>query len=302
MLLFDFSDQEIKVVGLSPKLLGGEAINSYLKVPLKAGLVVRRQSADPQKLAQEVREIIKKGEFKMGNGETAALSLHDERVFTLRLKVGRTSDGKDVLKYIDTQVETFIPESAHDIVSSFKPAAIGSPGEVQFIAAAKELILGYKEVFKALDLNLTLVVPESYALYRLISPSIGLGETVLFLNLEDTAADFIVADKEGVLQTFTDSPDPASVERKIAAIFSYMEKRWARKITKLWLGGTAIKDGESLAKKLKLEAVRVEVALSSYPLKFAQKGSTANTPEAAHLLGLALLTKQKDALNLVDSV
>lgn len=302
MLLFDFSDREIKIVGLSPKLFGGEAISAYLSAPLKEGLVVRRQSVDSQKLAQEVREILKKSEFKFTNGEAAALSLHDERVFTLRLKVGKTSDGKDVLKYIDTQVETFIPESVHDIVSSFKSAAIGAQGEIQFIAADKNLIFGYKEVFKSLDLNLTLIVPESYALYRLISSSIGLGETILFLNLEDTAADFIVMDKEGVLQTFTDSPDQASVENKISAIFSYMEKKWSRKITKLWLGGKATKDGESLAKKLKLEAVRVDTTLSGLPLNFAQKGSAANTPEAAQLLGLALLTKQKDALNLVDSV
>jgi len=302
MLLFDFSDNELKILGLSPKLLGGEAVTSYIKSPLKAGLVVRRQSVDPQKLSAEVGEILKKGEFKITAGESAALSLHDERVFTLRLKVGKTSDGKDVLKYIDTQVETFIPESAHDIVSAFKPSAVGSPGEVQFIAADKNLILGYREVFKNLGLNLTMVIPESYALYQLISSKIGLGETVLFLNLEDNAADFIVMDKEGVLQTFTDSPDSESVERKITSIFTYMEKRWARKISKLWLGGTMMKDGESLAKKLQLESIKVETALTGYPFKFGPKSTGANTAEAAHLLGLALLTKQKDALNLVGSV
>jgi len=302
MLLFDFSDNELKVLGLSPKLLGGEAVTSYIKAPLKAGLVVRRQSVDPQKLSAEVGEILKKGEFKITAGESTALSLHDERVFTLRLKVGKTSDGKDVLKYIDTQVETFIPESAHDIVSSFKPSTVGSPGEVQFIAADKNLILGYREVFKDLGLDLTMVVPESYALYQLISNTLGLGETVLFLNLEDNAADFIVMDKEGVLQTFTDSPDPESVERKITSIFAYMEKRWARKISKLWLGGTMMKDGESLAKKLQLESIKVETSLTGYPLKFGPKSTGANTAEAAHLLGLALLTKQKDALNLVGSV
>lgn len=261
MLLFDFNDNGFKVAELSPKLLGGESVSSYLTSPLKEGLISRRQVLDSAKLGEEVKRALEKGGFKIKPGDNCALSLHDERVFTLRLKVGRTNDGKDVLKYIDTQVETFIPESTHDIVSSFKATAIGAPGEVQFIAADKNLILGYKELFKTLGLDLLLVVPESYALYRLISPLIDLKETVIFLNLEDASADFIVMDKEGVLQTFTGSPSSGDFEKKIGEIFEFMEKRWARQITKFWLGGSAAGQ-EVLAKKFSLTLVNVNQAFA----------------------------------------
>lgn len=300
MLLFDFSDKQVKVLELSPKLLGGEEISTYLKAPLKEGLIVNRAVSNADGLAKEVLSILQKGGLKLAGDTQCVLSLHDERVFTLRLKID--SGAKDVAKQISAQVDTFLPETAQQRVSSFKSISDDKAGEIQFIAADKNLFSGYLDIFKALGLNLVLAAPESYAVFWLLKPQIGEGETVVYLNAEALVTDAVVMDRWGVLQTFSGGGGSDAPEKLIREVGGFMKSKWARILSRIWVGGEAPINAAQLSKNLGLEVKAADQALTGYPLPFGSKAAGVNRLEILHLLGFALLSRQKDALNLVGAV
>ena len=293
MLLFDFSDTGFKVLRLSPKILGGEAMDSYTEVKIKDGLIVNRQISNHEELAKEVKGALEKGGLKV-DGEEAALSLHDDRVFSLRLKVA-AAKGADLFAAISEEVETFIPEPISSQVTSFRP----NGGEISFIAVSKELFSGYTKLFDSMGLKLSLAVPESYAIYTVLAPAIGKGETVAYLNVEEDISDAVVMDSLGVLQTFTGEIETPQIERRLGEILAFMEKRWSRKIAKIVVGGRSALDQGKLAQTLKVEVLAIDKVLEKYPLELGSGTDKMKKAETLNLLGLAALTRRKDALNLV---
>jgi len=296
MLLFDFSDIGFRVLRLSPKILGGEVLSSYTEAPIKEGLISQRKVSNPEELAKEIKPALEKAGVKV-SGEEAALSLHDDRVFSLRLKVS-AGKGVDVLEAIGEEVETFIPEPISSQAVSFRPVGEGKGGDFSFVAVNKDLLVGYLDLFKALGLKLSLAVPESYAIYAVLTPSIAEGETAVYLNVEENLSDAVVMDGLGVLQTFTGEIETAKIENRLGEIMEFMEKRWARKITKIFVGGKSVLDQKKLAESLKVEVLGAEKVLEKYPFEFGSGTEKMKKVEAVNLLGLAALTRQKDALNL----
>lgn len=299
MLLFDFSDINFRVLHLSPKILGGESLKSYIEAPLKEGLVSRREISDPAAVAKEVRGVLEKAELKF-SGEEAALSLHDNRVFSLRLSVP-AGKGADVFEAIREQVETFIPEPLSSQAVSFRPIQDERSGELGFIAISKDLFAGYAGLFKELGLKLSLAVPESYAVSAVLAPVIGEGETAVYLNVEENLSDAVVMDGRGVLQTFTGEIETGKIEARLKEIMEFMEKRWARKIAKVFAVGKSLLDRKKLAESLKVEVLGAESVLEKYPLEFGSGTEKMRKAEVLNLLGLAVLTRQKDVLNLTHA-
>ena len=248
------------------------SLSSVTKKELKGGLIERDEVVDQKGLVTELRALF--SQLRLKDSECSFI-LHDERSYTLRLTIPQTKDDLTVSELIKKQISPLVPEPFGNLTLAFKTLETGREGEVQIVVVNRKILAKYLTVFRELGLRPRLAVPESYALHSLLSPTIGRGETVIYLDPETEAANAIILDRLGVVETFT--------ERDLEKIKRFASEKWGRKIERI-LGPKSLGD---LSK--------------TYPLSMRAKLSPSQIGEFASLLGLALLTRQKEPLNFLPA-
>ncbi|NIT04373.1 hypothetical protein GTO10_05695 [Candidatus Saccharibacteria bacterium] len=296
MLLFDISDDKVKVARVSAKVLGGESITNYLQKEIKEGLIVKRAIVDQGSLSKEISSLLGKN-FDVKEKEECAFILHDERVYTLRLRVGQPRN-KRVSEIIEEKVSAFIPEPSDTQIRVFKEVG---EGEVQYIAVNKEFFGKYLELFNSLDLKPTLAVSEAYALFSLFEPYLKEGETVFYLNFESTVTDVVVMDKVGVLETFSEARAKEKLTGGLIEITSFLKERLGRTPGRIIFGGEGIEEAgvKEFAKNLNIEPTPAEKIFPAPPVKIDAKSGSVKATEILGFLGLSVLSNQKEPLNLI---
>ena len=188
MLLFDFSDKSLKVLKLSPRFLGGNAISGFVKNELRPGLIEDGEIRDPVALAKDIWEIFKKEKL---SGQETAFVLHDERSFNLRLPSPVTADTKIDPNLLDKQLAPLLPVAVSTLVYD--------AWDQQFAAIDQKIFSQYLNLFRELGLKPKLAVPESQAVWAFLSSQIGEGEVGAFLDIGAETTDAVLLDQHGVL-------------------------------------------------------------------------------------------------------
>lgn len=270
MLLFSLSDNSIKILKLS-KIVLMDQVSAAWEREIKKGLIVKNEIVNSKGLISEIQTIFNELRVK---DRDCAFNLHDERSYILRLSLSKTKDGRAVYELIREQIYNLIPEPFDDLIISYRELDPRSaPGVIQLAAVNQKILEKYAAVFGELGLRARFTVPESYALFALFSPVIGENETVVYLDPELPASNAIVLDKQGVLETFA--------AQDLEKIKSFAAEKWGRKVDKV-LGPDNIID-----------------VLEKYPIPLRFKFEKTQLGKFASLLGLALLLRQKDSLNLI---
>lgn len=293
MILFDFSDKSVKALKLSPRFLGGKSIAAYVKGDLKEGLIEDSEVRDPVALTQAVKELLKKAVPKPITDQEAAVVLHDERAFSLRLNPPpKDGDGKVLEEEILRQAAALLPVP----VSSLATAFLGP----QFIAVDQRLLNQYLDLFKNLGLQVQLVTPESQAIFAFVSPAIPVDGTVLFLDIGSETTNVIVLDQTGVIQTFTEPIETAQLSRGVIEVLSFAKGKFGKDPVKIFLGGGGVLklDQKKFAKEVGREVVSAEDLLKTYPISIGVDFGQTSRLGFLGLFGLAQLLERRDRLNL----
>ncbi len=293
MLLFDFSDQSLKVLQFSSRLLLGKAITGFARGELKEGLIVESGIGDPKNLVPAVKALLEKGVPKPLADSQAALVLHDERVYTIRLNLPKLEDDKSLEEVVTSQVQPLLPVP----VSSLR-YSISLPG---FVAVDQSFLTSYLELFETLGLRLDLAVPESLAYFSLVSSRIPEGKAALFLDLGAETTDVVLMDGLGAINTFTEPVETEKLTQGVLDLLPFAQEKFLREVKMIFLGGGGALsfDSQALAKETRCEVVGIQEILKSYPIP--KTVDFGKDPPAAFLslFGLALLSEQKTPLNLV---
>lgn len=290
MLLFDFSDKSLKVLKLSPRFLGENEISGFAKSELRSGLIGNSEVRDPDALAKEVQEVLKKESL---SAQTAAFVLHDERSFNLRLASPVTTDSKVSPDLLEKQLAPILPLPISTVVYDV--------WEQNFAAIDKEIFSKYTDLFGKLGLKPQLAVPESQAVWAFLSPQIGEGELVLFLDIGAEATDAVLLDQAGVLQTFTELIETAPLVSGVADVLYFSQEKFGRKPGKIFLGGGGALslDAKKFSDNVGIPVVSCAEVLKTYPVPISLEFGRTSKLGFITLFGLALLVQQKSRLNFV---
>jgi len=295
MLLFDFSDRSIKVLKLSSGFLARDTITAYVREEIRPGLIEDCEIVDSKNLAEEVKTVLSKATPKPLVDQYAAFVIHDERSYTLRLNLpGPDSDKSLDEAEITQQVETLLPVALTSQVSAF----LGQ----EFISVDQRIFSQYLDLFHALKLDGALAVPESHAIFTLLSPQILEGESALFLDIGSETTDAVVMDKSGVIQTFTEPIETTRlIEEVVGKLLPFIKDKFKVNIEKIFLGGGGVLtfDQKNFAEETKRNVISAEEVLKTCPLSFKADFGKTTKLGFLSLFGLALLLKQKNPLNLI---
>lgn len=271
MLLFSLTDNSIRILGLSQTFFIDYL--SFAAEKEATGLIQKGEIFYLNKMVAALRHILDDLKLK---DRKCAFTIHDERAYTLRLHLPQTKDGETVSEAIEKQASLFIPEPLETLQVAFRAVDPNKEqGEVQLIAVDRKVLDRYLSVFESLNLRPVLAVPESYAIFALLSPLLKEGETIIYLNPEVSVDNAIVLDKKGIIATFS--------EQDLEKVREFALEKWGRKIQRVF-GPTSMGD-----------------VLRSYPLHLRFKPEQIEIGRFASLFGLALLAQRKDSLNLLSS-
>ena len=290
MLLFDFSDKSLKVLKLSARFLGGEAISGFAKSELRPELIENSELSDTAALAKEIQDVLKKSSL---SDQDASFVLHDERSFNLRLNSPVTEDTKVDPVLLEKQLVSILPVPISTVVYD--------AWDRQFAAVDQKIFSQYLDLFGKLGLKLQLAVPESQAVWSFLLSQIGEGEVVLFLDIGAETTDAVLLDMVGVLQTFTEPIETAQLVQGVGDVVSFSQSRFGKAPVKVFLGGggAVSLDVKKFSEETKISALSAEEVLKTYPIKLSANFGQTSRLGFVSLFGLALLTRQKTPLNFV---
>ena len=290
MLLFDFSDKSLKVLKLSARFLGGEAISGFAKSEIGPGLIENSEIPDPATLAKEIQDVLKKNSL---SDQEASFVLHDERSFNLRLNSPVTEDIKADSALLEKQLTTSLPVPISTLVYD--------AWDHQFAAVDQKIFSQYLDLFGKLGLKLQLAVPESQAVWSFLLSQIGEEEMVLFLDIGAETTDTVLLDRVGVLQTFTEPIETAQLVQGVVEVVSFSQGKFGKSPAKIFLsgGGTVSLDINKFSEETKIPALSAEEVLKTYPIQLSVNFGQTSRLGFVSLFGLALLTRQKSPLNFV---
>jgi len=294
MLLFDFSDKSLKVLKMSARFLGGNEISGFAKGDLKPGLIENSEVRDPDALAKEVQEILKKASPKSLTDQEAAFVLHDERSFNLRLTSPVTEDIKIAPDLLEKQLVSILPVPISTVVYD--------AWDRQFAAVDQKMFSQYLDLFGKLGLKPQLAVPESQAVWAFLSSQIGEGEVGAFLDIGAEATDVVLLDRAGVLQTFTEPIETAQLTRGMGEVSSFSQSKFGKAPGKIFLGGGGALslDVTKFSEETKIPVISGEEVLKTYSIQISVNFGQTSKLGFISLFGLALLTRQKSRLNFVS--
>ncbi len=188
MVGVDISDSSIELMQLRAGLQQPKIKAAY-RVELPEGLIEKGRILDVDKLAEILKKAFSAGEFV---NNYCLLSLPDKETFFINLKPNQ--EAVDIEAAIYKQAEESLPVEFSKCLSDYQ---LGSDKEAFFVAAPKEIISQYVDLFKKAQLNLEVVDFESACLARAFLGSEKLNEAIFIIDLGAKSTDILLLDQNG---------------------------------------------------------------------------------------------------------
>jgi type IV pilus assembly protein PilM len=184
MIGVDISDASIEFVQLQSGI-GKPKIKAYYRLIIEPGLIANGRITDISKAAIILEAAFKKVNFK---NNSCLLSLPDKETYFVNLK------GKD----LETQLYSLAQENLPvDLGQCYYDYSLNNNEEAFFVAAPKEIIKQYAELFKMANLNLEVIDFESACLARALTEQRELKEPTLIIDLGAKSTDIVLVDDQG---------------------------------------------------------------------------------------------------------
>ncbi|MCX6744996.1 MAG: pilus assembly protein PilM [Candidatus Parcubacteria bacterium] len=188
MVGVDISDASIEVMQLRAGLQQPKIKASY-RVELPDGLIENGRIVDLDKTAEILKKAFSAGGFA---NNFCLLSLPDKETFFVNLKPEQ--DVSDIEAAVYSLAEENLPVELSKCLSDYQ---LGTDNEVFFVAAPKEIILQYLELFKKAELNLAVIDFESACLARTLLDQSRLRQPAFIIDLGAKSTDILLLDKNG---------------------------------------------------------------------------------------------------------
>ncbi|MCX6740703.1 MAG: pilus assembly protein PilM [Candidatus Parcubacteria bacterium] len=183
----DISDLSIEFFQLQSGN-GKKSIKASSRLELPAGLIIEGQIKDKKKVAELLKSGFDKGGF---SSKFCLLSIPDKNAFFIVLN----SDDDIGVTQIYSMAQESLPIELGQYYYDF---IFNSPKEVLFIAAQKDIIRQYLDIFTLAELSLEAIDFESACLVRALLDQQTLAEPVFIVDLGGKSSDIILADKQGI--------------------------------------------------------------------------------------------------------
>jgi len=302
MIFFDISDTSIEVVQLSRSFLRGEAVSAFARMELDGGLVRGGEIQNREKLVGVMDGLMKSAKPKAIRDVECGFTLSDRRVYTYRFQLPRYQSNPSVnIEPLNTQAEKLVPQPLEQLTRITTPVSDKKGSSIIWIAVPTEILLSYEEIFRDLNLNPKIAVPESYAIYALLAPTVGEEEIILYLDVGKRISTATFMDRMGVIETFSEPVQTAKLLTQVGQLLEFCREHLGREASRIVLGGGgSLKiDPNEAARKLQLNVARIDTALERF--KPSIRTDFGGLPRVlfANVLGLIALNSEESSPNLL---
>ena len=296
MFSIDISDASIEALKLKKNLFGKKSVSSIGRIELEEGIIKNGEVLDPQKLAEKIGGLVKKGKINF--------TLPDLRIFTHRLVLPSDVARSAVNSFLREKVVEVIPFEFDDLIYDFKIVNETEEGkEILFIGLSKEILAGYLKTFEILKLIPFVAVPESLAAFETFKNTVVKDEIVLYIDVGSKTSAFSFFDRFGAFLTLNKPVETRLLKQEIKKAGAFLKEKHDKEIKRIILGGGGSLeiDGESFSKEIGTWTTKVdkilEDRLSKASLNF--KSEKLSPVLFLNVLGLSLLAQKKEELNLL---
>jgi len=184
MIGIDISDTSIEFMQLTSGL-GRPKIKANFRLELEPGLINNGRISDINKLAEILQAAFNKESFK---SHSCLLSLPDKETYFLNLK------GQNLAEEITRLAQENLPV---DLSQCYYDYLMINDNEAFFVAATKEIIKQYINLFELANLKLEVIDFESACLARALLKQKELKQPVFIIDLGAKSTDVILLDQRG---------------------------------------------------------------------------------------------------------
>jgi type IV pilus assembly protein PilM len=167
-------------------------------------MITNGRISDVSIVAIILQAAFKKGNFK---NNSCLLSLPDKETYFLNLA------GNDLATQLYSLAQESLPV---DLGQCYYDSQMINEGEVFFVAAPKDIISQYLELFKLANLNLEVIDFESACLARALTSQQELLEPAFIIDLGAKSTDIVLADQQGFLDQVNFAIGGYFISEKIA--------------------------------------------------------------------------------------
>lgn len=186
MIGVDISDTSIEFVQLQSGL-GKSRIKASCRLEIEPGLITNGRISDVSKLAIMLQAAYKKVNFK---NNFCLLSLPDKETYFLNLKGDNL--GTEIYSLAQENLPVDLGQCYYDYI-------LVNEKEAFFVAAPKDIIKQYTELFKLANLNLEVMDFESACLARALLAQKELKDPTFIVDLGAKSTDIVLANQRGFL-------------------------------------------------------------------------------------------------------
>lgn len=184
MIGVDISDTSIEFVQLQSGL-GKPKIKSNYRLVLEPGLITNGRISDISKVAVILQAAFKREEFK---NNYCLLSLPDKETYFLNLQGDN----------LETEIYSLAQENLPiDLGQCYYDYEITIEKKAFFVAAPKDIIKQYRDLFQLANLSLEVIDFESACLTRALTEQKQLKEAVFIVDLGAKSTDIVLVDQQG---------------------------------------------------------------------------------------------------------
>jgi type IV pilus assembly protein PilM len=203
MIGVDISDASIEFVQLQAGL-GKTKIKANYRLEIEPGLISKGRISDLGKVAIILEAAFKKSNFK---NNSCLLSLPDKETFFLNLQ------GEN----LETEIYSLAQENLPiDLGQCYYDYILVNEKQAFFVAAPKDIIKQYIELFKLANLNLEVVDFESACLARALIEQKELKDPTFIIDLGAKSTDIVLANQQGFLDQVNFAIGGYFISEKIA--------------------------------------------------------------------------------------
>jgi len=296
MISLDISDASVEALKLKKSLFGKLNAFPVGRIELEEGIVKRGEILEPQKLAEKINSLVKKGKI--------SFTLPDLRTFTYRLFLPADISRSAVKSFLREKAVEVVPFELNDLVYDFKIVNQTEEGkEVLFIAIAKKILANYLKTFALVKLTPLWAVPESLATFEIFKQTVVKEEIILYLDVGAKTSTFSFFDRFGPFLTLNEPAKTNDLEKEIQKATEFLKEKHHQEIKRIILsgGGSLEIDGEAFSKKIGIWTTKADKILSDRLTKASLRFKAEKQAPVLFLnvLGLSLLIQRKEELNLL---
>jgi len=199
----DMGDNSLKIIQLEKKGKF-DAIRSFNSIKIKADCIKEGQIMNEEKLAQVIKEVVKKSGPKKINTKKVICSLPESKIF-LRLIDIPAMEKENIAEAIKWELEANIPLSIEKVYYDYQLLdANKNKQQILTVAVSKEIVDKTMEVLEMSGLSVFGLEMESIAVARSIIPEKADSQLTSFVvDIGEDKTSFVIT--EGNVPVFTSS-------------------------------------------------------------------------------------------------